>query len=161
MYLTSSAVSSLSRNTQPVSIFPSIHRLTCSSRRAAKSGVAADTPRGKVAQRPRPHADLTARHGELVVSVATCRVEWRGRQCALGPSLLFRLFHRISQHPGRYYSFDLLMNEVWQRRCSDDAVRASVKRLRRTLLDADMPDLASAIQARGRCCGLFIDNGTS
>ncbi|MBI1338281.1 MAG: hypothetical protein GC164_15165 [Phycisphaera sp.] len=138
-----------------------LHAAAATLAQRAYDHVAADAPQGMLARRPRPHADLTTRNGELVVSVATCCVEWRGRQCALGPSLQFRLFHRISQHPGRYYSFDLLMTEVWQRRCTDDAIRASVKRLRRALLDAHMPDLASAIQARCRCCGLFIDNGTA
>lgn len=96
-------------------------------------------------------------NGHLIVSAATCCVQWHGRRCILGPSLPFRMIHRLSRHPNRFFTYDLLMDEVWQGRCTDDAVRALVKRLRAALKDAGMAELASCIQARGRCVGLFLD----
>ena len=96
-------------------------------------------------------------NGHLVVSTATCCVQWHGRRCILGPSLPFRMIHRLSRHPNRFFSYDMLMDEVWQGRCSDAAVRALVKRLRGVLKVADMAELASCIQTRSRCVGLFLD----
>jgi len=101
------------------------------------------------------------RNGELVVSNVMCCVEWRGRRCVLGPSLLFKMIHRLSRHPERYFTYELLMDEVWQRQCTEDAVRTLVKRLRRALNDAGMPGLASSIKVRGRCVGLFLGNHAS
>lgn len=97
------------------------------------------------------------RNGQLVVSTATCCVHWRGRRCVLGPSLPFRMIHRLSRHPNRFFTYEMLMDEVWQGRCSDAAVRALVKRLRGVLKVADMAELASCIQTRSRCVGLFLD----
>jgi len=97
------------------------------------------------------------RNGNLVVSSAMCSVRWRGRCCVLGPSLLLRLMHRLAQHPERFFTYDMLMDEVWERRCSDAALRALVCRLRHALQDADMPDLAAAIRVQGRCVGLFLN----
>ena len=105
---------------------------------------------------PRPR--LPSPNGELSVSSTTRCVQWRGRRCTLGPSLLFKLIHRLSFHQGRYFTYEMLKDDVWQTRCSDDAVRALVKRLRRALVDSDMADLASAIRGRGRCYGLFVED---
>lgn len=102
-------------------------------------------------------ASRLVRNTGLAISTAMCCVEWRGRRCVLGPSLGFRMIHRLSQQPGRFFSYDVLMEEVWRRRCTDDAIRALVKRLRHALTDADMADLASAIQGRERSYGLFIN----
>jgi DNA-binding response OmpR family regulator len=75
----------------------------------------------------------------------------------LGPSLLLRLMHRLAQHPDRFFTYGMLMDEVWERRCSDAALRALVCRLRYALKDADMPDLAASIRVQGRCIGLFLN----
>lgn len=74
-----------------------------------------------------------ARDGALFVSTTTCTVEWQGHRCVLGPSLPMRLIHRLSRHPERFFTYGVLMESVWQRKVSDDAVRTLVKRLRRTL----------------------------
>jgi DNA-binding response OmpR family regulator len=86
-----------------------------------------------------------------------CSVQWRGRCCVLGPSLLLRLIYRLAQHPNRFFTYDMIMEEVWLRRCSDEALRALVCRLRRALANSGMPDLAAAIRVRGRCVGLFLE----
>lgn len=103
-------------------------------------------------------ADADAgREDGLVVSIAMCSVRWRGRCCVLGPSLPLRLIHRLARHPERFFTYDLLMDEVWERRCSDAALRALVCRLRQSLKDAEMLDLAEAIRVQGRCVGLFLN----
>lgn len=98
-----------------------------------------------------------ARNNGLVVSSAMCSVRWRGRCCVLGPSMPLRLIHRLAQHPDRFFTYDMLMDEVWERRCSDAALRALVCRLRKSLKDAEMIDLADAIRVQGRCVGLFLN----
>jgi DNA-binding response OmpR family regulator len=95
-------------------------------------------------------------NGQIFVSTATCTVEWHGRSCVLGPSLALNLIHCLSRHPGRFYTYDTLMERVWRCQVSDDAVRALVKRLRRILTEAGMADLAEAIRGRERCYGLFL-----
>jgi len=95
-------------------------------------------------------------NGQIFVSTATCAVEWHGRRCVLGPSLALNLIHCLSRHPGRFYTYDTLMERVWRCQVSDDAVRTLAKRLRRILAEAGMADLADAIRGRERCYGLFL-----
>jgi len=100
-------------------------------------------------------------HDHLVVNPATFSVEWRDRHCELGPSILFKLIQRLSRRPGRYFTHDILMEDVWERHCSNTAVRSAVKRLRRALRDAGMPELATAIRGRRECYGLLFDENSS
>ena len=100
-------------------------------------------------------------HDRLVVSPTTFTVEWRDRCCDLGPSILFKLIQRLSRRPGRYFTYDILMEDIWERRCSNTTVRGAIKRLRRALRDAGMPELAAAIRGRGECYGLFLDRNGS
>jgi len=100
-------------------------------------------------------------HDRLVVSPATFSVEWRDRRCDLGSSILFKLIQRLSRRPGRYFTYDILMEDVWERRCSNTTVRSAIKRLRRALRDAGMPELAAAIRGRRECYGLFLDRNDS
>lgn len=99
----------------------------------------------------------TVHNGDLVVCSSMCSVQWRGQCCVLGPSLLLRLIFRLAQHPNRFYTYDMLMEEVWQRRCTDAALRALVRRLRKALVSSGMSDLAAAIRVQGRCVGLLLD----
>lgn len=95
--------------------------------------------------------------GRPVVNTTTFSVEWRGRLCALGPTIQFKLIQRLSRRTERYYPYTDLMEDVWDRRCSNTTVRSAVKRLRRALCDAGMDDLAEAIKGRGECYGLFLN----
>ena len=92
-----------------------------------------------------------------LIDTATFTVEWHGRRCNLGPSILFKLIQRLSRRPDRYYSYDMLMADVWDRRCSNTTVRSAIKRLRRALCEAGMNDLAKSIKGRGECYGLFLN----
>lgn len=91
------------------------------------------------------------------IDTAAFTVEWRGRRCDLGPSIPFKLLHRLSRRPDRFYPYDVLMTDVWERRCSNTTVRSAIKRLRRALCDAGMDDLAEAIKGRGECYGLILN----
>jgi DNA-binding response OmpR family regulator len=93
------------------------------------------------------------------VDAVAFSVEWRGQCCDLGPSILFRLIQRLLRRPDRYYPYDILMDDVWQRRCSNTTVRSAVTRLRQALCDAGMSDLAGAIKGRGQCYGVFLNGG--
>ena len=99
--------------------------------------------------------------GRPLVTAATFSVEWQGRRCDLGPSILFKLIQRLLRRPDRYYPYDILMDDVWDRRCSNTTVRSAVKRLRRALCDAGMCDLAGAIRGRERCYGVFLNGHDS
>ena len=91
------------------------------------------------------------------IDTATFTVEWRGRRCDLGPSIPFKLLQRLSRRPDRYFPYDILMVDVWERRCSNTTVRSAIKRLRRALCNAGMDDLAEAIKGRGACYGLILN----
>lgn len=104
------------------------------------------------------HRQLTSDRPRIDTSTFT--VEWHGLRCDLGPSIPFKLLQRLSRRPDRYYPYDILMADVWERRCSNTTVRSAIKRLRRALCEAGMADLAEAIKGRGECYGLILnDNG--
>jgi DNA-binding response OmpR family regulator len=92
------------------------------------------------------------------IDAERCMISWHGRRCDLGPSILFKLMQRLSRYPNHYCSYGVLMAEVWNRRCSNTTVRSAVKRLRRSLCESGMHDLADAIQGRHECYGLFLDD---
>ena len=100
-------------------------------------------------------------HDRLVVSPMTFTVEWRDLRCDLGPSILFKLIQRLSRRPGRYFTYDILMEDIWERRCANTTVRSAIKRLRRALCDAGMHELAAAIRGRRECYGLFLNGNDS
>ncbi|MCK4624698.1 MAG: winged helix-turn-helix transcriptional regulator [Phycisphaerae bacterium] len=100
-------------------------------------------------------------NGRPKINPATFAVEWRGLECDLGPSILFKLIQQLARRPGRYFTYDILMEDIWKQRCSNTTVRSAVKRLRRALRDAGMPELAAAIRGHGECYGLFLDGNDS
>ena len=101
-----------------------------------------------------------SRHGEtsrnhLNVNSRTFTVEWNDLCCHLGPTILFKLVQSLARRPGCYLTYDILMENVWQRRCSNTTIRSAVKRLRQAMRDAGMGELADAIRGKGECYGLF------
>jgi DNA-binding response OmpR family regulator len=92
-----------------------------------------------------------------IVDVTTFSVKWRGKQCDLGASIPFRLMQRFSRRSNQYFTYDILMEEVWNRQCANSTIRSAIKRLRRALCAAGMDDLATAIKGRGECYGLFLN----
>ncbi len=82
----------------------------------------------------RPRADAT-----------TFSVEWRGRTCFLGNTLLFWLFERLARSPNRYVAHVDLLDDVWRSERESSTIRGVAKRLRDRLVAADMEELAAAI----------------
>lgn len=78
-------------------------------------------------------------------NVTTFCITWRGKTCFLGNNLLFWLFRRLLQSSGLYVSHLDLLDDVWRGQRQSSTVRGVAKRLRDRLIDADMADLAAAI----------------
>jgi DNA-binding response OmpR family regulator len=76
---------------------------------------------------------------------ANFSVRWGNRTCRLGNTLAFKLLDRLAQRPGLYLHYDKLLSEFWDCHTSPEAVRSTVKILRRKLRAAGMGDLAKAI----------------
>ena len=85
-------------------------------------------------------------------------VRWRGKSCFLGNTLPFRFFERLARRPNQYYSYEQLLDEVWEGTRTFSAIRSVVKVLRRKLVAAGMDDLANAIDGSvSRHYGLMLD----
>ena len=80
-----------------------------------------------------------------IIDGATFCVHWDGRTCRLGNTLAFRLLERLARRPNQLVHCDVLLHELWDRYTSRDAVRSTVKVLRRKLITAGMESLALAI----------------
>ena len=72
-------------------------------------------------------------------------VRWRGKTCFLGNTLPFRLLDRLARRPNQYFSYEQLLDDVWEGPRSFSAIRSVVKVLRRKLVEAGMDDLANTI----------------
>jgi hypothetical protein len=79
------------------------------------------------------------------IDTATFCVHWDGRACRLGNTLAFRLLERLARRPNQLVHCDVLLHELWDNYSSRDAVRSTVKVLRRKLSTAGMESLALAI----------------
>ena len=99
-----------------------------------------------------------SRQHRLIIDATTFTVKWRDQSCHLGPTILFKLIRRLARRPDRFLTSDTLMEDVWERRCSDTAIRSAIKRLRWALHDAEMSEVAAAIRARGKCYGIFLND---
>lgn len=73
---------------------------------------------------------------------ATMSVEWRGKHCFLGNTLVFRFFARLARTPNRYVSHVDLLDEVWEGERNAATIRGVAKRLRDELAKSGMRDLA-------------------
>jgi DNA-binding response OmpR family regulator len=90
-----------------------------------------------------------------IVDATNFSVRWKGQRCNLGPTIPFRLIQHLARQPGRYFSYDILMEDVWGQRCANATVRSAVKRLRRAMREAGMSELADAIRGQREFYGLF------
>ncbi len=136
-----------------------LHAAAAAASRRAWSALA-QQGEANLGQVPCDHCQLRQPSADRpLVNVATFSVAWHGRRCDLGPTILFRLIQRLLRRSGCYCPYEILMDDVWERRCSNSTVRGAVKRLRRALCDAGMRDLADAIQGHGQCYGIFLDGG--
>lgn len=73
-------------------------------------------------------------------------INFRRSRCFFGNSLEFRLLAFLATSRNRYLSYSELLENVWGgEERSDSAIRSAVKRLRRKLREANMPELAESI----------------
>jgi DNA-binding response OmpR family regulator len=105
--------------------------------------------------KPAPVAAGTARpyidHGRLLV-------EWQGRRCPLGDTILLRFLERLCRRPNHFVRREDLLQDVWRGdRKEPSTVRSAARRLRRRLKRAGMRGLASAIHCEGGRYGLVLD----
>ena len=73
------------------------------------------------------------------------QIHFRGKTCSLGNTLPFRFLQQLLRCPNKYFTYEELLQEVWDGRRSDAAIRSVVKRLRRHLNREGMSELANAI----------------
>ena len=107
-------------------------------------------------------ADPALLFSRPIIDLAAMTVTWEGHTCRLGNTVLFRLMARLARRPGQYIPFAGLLRDVWHGAIKEDeTVRSAVRRLRHRLSDAEMPRLAAAIRAHGRCYGLILDRAPS
>ena len=93
-----------------------------------------------------------------IVDRTLLSVRWRGRSCFLGNTLPLKFFERLARRPNQYFSYEQLLDEVWEEKRSFSAIRSVVMTLRRKLAEAGMADLADTIDGSVyRHYGLMLD----
>jgi hypothetical protein len=94
---------------------------------------------------------LTARQsrsrkeGWPVANRETLCVEWEGKSCFLGNTLIFWFFERLARSPNHYVSHQTLLDEVWGGDRQPTTIRGVAKRLRDRLSEFGMEELARQI----------------
>lgn len=83
-----------------------------------------------------------------VVDRTLLSVVFRGRSCFLGNTLPLHFFERLAKRPNQYVTYQQLLADVWHGPRSNEAVRAVAQTLRRKLRQANMDELAAAIDGR-------------
>jgi DNA-binding response OmpR family regulator len=73
------------------------------------------------------------------------QVAFHGRTCVLGNTLPFKLLERLARRPNAFVTHEELLSDVWEGVRSDATVRTAVKRLRQSLRQQGLVDLAQAI----------------
>ena len=89
--------------------------------------------------------DPPATHPQPVLDSSRFTVSFRGRTCCLGNTMAFRFLAKLAERPNRYVSHQSLFEDVWDGNRSADAVRGVVRSLRQKLRQADLGELADAI----------------
>jgi len=106
---------------------------------------------GAVLRRIRPAlAGQKLTYADIEIDVAAHRVRRAGRNVQLGPTE-YRLLRHLMEHPGRVFSRDRLLDSVWGHDPDIDArtVDVHVRRLRKALNTAGMPDLIRTVRSAG------------
>jgi DNA-binding response OmpR family regulator len=85
------------------------------------------------------------RSSRLEIDRSTLSVNYRGRPCFLGNTLMFRLIEQLAKRPNKYLPYEDLLADVWQCDRSDGAIRSVVKRLPGSLRGHGMEHIAQAI----------------
>jgi two-component system phosphate regulon response regulator PhoB len=104
-----------------------------------------------VLRRVRPaFAEESLRFADLVMDLAAHRVFRGSREVHLSPTE-FRLLRQLLESPGRVFSRDQLLDQVWGRDQEVElrTVDATIRRLRRALNAGGEPDLLRTVRAAG------------
>jgi DNA-binding response OmpR family regulator len=72
-------------------------------------------------------------------------VNFRGKACFLGDTYPFKFLYRLAQRPNIYVPYEDLLSEVWQGIRTESTVRSTAKVLRSKLRNANLNELAEAI----------------
>jgi DNA-binding response OmpR family regulator len=99
--------------------------------------------RSATAQNPRAGGSIVTDKDSFVIT-------YRKKSCFLGNTLPFKLLAQLAQRPNVYVSYETLLAEVWDGSRTDASVRSVVKVLRKKLREADLEELAEAIDGRVR-----------
>ncbi|WP_397570428.1 helix-turn-helix domain-containing protein [Schlesneria sp. T3-172] len=85
-------------------------------------------------------------------------VEFQGRHCFLGNTLMLKFFGRLARRPNCYLSYEVLLNDVWNAVRESSSVRSVVKELRGKLRAAGMSKLSDVIDGSvARHYGLMLN----
>ena len=89
-------------------------------------------------------------YADIAIDLAAHRVTRNGHNVHLGPTE-FRLLHYLMEHPGRVFSRAQLLDAVWGQDAYVElrTVDAHIRRLRKALNIADLPDLVRTVRAFG------------
>lgn len=93
-----------------------------------------------------PSKGQPLREAPPLVDTSTFTVNWDGKTCHLGYTLLFRLMAHLASNEGRYVPHQELLDEVWEGPRSASTVRSAFANLRNQLVGAGMGVLAAAIR---------------
>lgn len=88
--------------------------------------------------------------GDLVLDPTLYHVAVRGQEVKLLPKE-FQLLQFLMRHPGRVFSHDALLSQVWalESEATDEAIRSCMKRLRKKLEDAASEPLIETVHRVG------------
>ena len=121
-------------------------------------GIAAALHAQPVAHNPPAALPGTSSSRPVIADRATFCVHWANRTCHLGNTMAFKLLERLARRPNQLVPCYVLLEELWDRYASRDALRSAVKVLRNKLNAAGMGDLAKAIDgSTSHHYGLMLD----
>lgn len=105
-------------------------------------------------------AEAAFDEGRPVADNTLLSIRWRGKSCFLGNTIPFWFFERLARRPNQYFSYQQLLDDVWEGPRTSSAIHSVAKVLRRKLGEAGMADLARAIDGSvyGHY-GLRLDRG--
>lgn len=88
--------------------------------------------------------------GPLQIEPTLLSVSYRGKTCFLGNNYPFHLLHHLAQKQNTYVSREELFDVVWEGERSEEALRSTVKVLRKRLREAGLAELANAIDGSAK-----------
>jgi two-component system phosphate regulon response regulator PhoB len=104
-----------------------------------------------VLRRVRPAlAGEVLHYADLELDVVAHKVRRAGRAVPLGPTE-FRLLRHFLEHPGRVFSLERLLDQVWAHDSDIElrTVDVHIRRLRKALNQDDRPDLIRTVRSAG------------